>query len=94
MKFIFFLIYFGFLVSNFIFCTFKKYLLVILIILEFLVLNIFFLLNLYLNFRSLDYFFLLIFLIIIVCEGVLGISIMVNILRMYGIDYFCIYNLI
>nr|YP_010586429.1 NADH dehydrogenase subunit 4L [Oecetis caucula]UZZ44217.1 NADH dehydrogenase subunit 4L [Oecetis caucula] len=94
MKFIFFVIYFSFLVMNLIFCLYKKYLLVMLMILEFMMLNIFFFLNLYLNLLSLDFFFIMVFLIVVVCESVLGVSIMINMLRMYGNDYFYIFNMV
>nr|YP_010586624.1 NADH dehydrogenase subunit 4L [Triaenodes qinglingensis]UZZ44438.1 NADH dehydrogenase subunit 4L [Triaenodes qinglingensis] len=92
MKYIYMSIYLGMFISNLIFCFYSKYLLVMLMMLEFMVLNIFFLFNFYLFFNSLTFFFLMIFLIITVCEGVMGVAIMVNMFRMYGMDYFCVFN--
>nr|UJG45458.1 NADH dehydrogenase subunit 4L [Ceraclea annulicornis] len=84
--------YFGFFISNLIFCIYRNYFLIMLMMLEFMVLNIFFMLNIFVWLMNLDFFILMIFLVVTVCEGVLGISIMVNMLRMGGIDYFRAFN--
>nr|QLY90119.1 NADH dehydrogenase subunit 4L [Athripsodes aterrimus] len=94
MKLILMGIFYSFFIMNLIFCLYRKYFLVMLLMLEFMVLNIFFILNLMLMFLSMDFFFLMIFLVITVCEGVLGISILVNMLRMYGMDYFLIFSIL
>lgn len=39
---------------------------------------------------SLDYYFLILFLVVSVCEGVLGLSILVYMIRFNGNDYFYI----
>nr|YP_009526511.1 NADH dehydrogenase subunit 4L [Triaenodes tardus]AXU98794.1 NADH dehydrogenase subunit 4L [Triaenodes tardus] len=94
MKYVYIMIFMGMFVSNLIFCLYRKYLLIMLMMLEFMVLNIFFFLNFYLYFYNINYFFLMIFLVVTVCEGVMGVAIMVNMFRMYGLDYFCIFNLL
>nr|QNG56323.1 NADH dehydrogenase subunit 4L [Palaestes scutellaris] len=70
-----------------VFVSKRKHLLLMLLSLEFLVLVLF--LNLFYFLVYLDYesFFSMIFLTMSVCEGVLGLSIMVNMIRTHGNDY-------
>lgn len=65
-----------------------KHLLLILLSLEFVVLSLYFGLYLYIVFYRYEYYFRIIFLTIRVCEGALGLSILVAIIRSYGNDYF------
>lgn len=82
-----------FLIGNLIFVSKYKHLLIVLLRLEFIVLRIFFfILILFLN---IDYeiYMLIVFLVFSVCEGVLGLSILVSIIRTHGNDYFQSLNL-
>lgn len=82
------------IVGNLIFSLNRKHLLRVLLRLEFLVLTLFFILINYLNLINNEYFFLIIFLVFAVCEGVLGLSLIVRIIRIYGNDYFFNFNLL
>lgn len=70
----------------------RKHLLLILLRLEFIVLSLYFLLFIYLNLLNYEYFFCIIFLIIRVCEGTLGLSVLVLIIRRNGNDYILIFS--
>nr|AND96599.1 NADH deshydrogenase subunit 4L [Liatongus militaris] len=72
----------------------RKYLLLMLLSLEMIVLSLFFNLFVYLSFYDFEYFFSMIFLTISVCEGALGLSILVLLIRTHGNDYFNIFNLL
>lgn len=65
----------------------RKHLLLILLSLEYIVLSLYINIFYYLRIRRIDYFFLIIFLTISVCEGALGLSILISIIRMHGNDY-------
>nr|QUB07107.1 NADH dehydrogenase subunit 4L [Plateumaris sericea] len=64
-----------------------KHLLVMLLSLEFMVVSLYYLMFLYLNLMDYEYFFALIFLSMSVSESVLGLSVMVMLIRVYGNDY-------
>lgn len=66
----------------------RKHLLCILLSLEFIVLILFILIFFYLNYINYERFFRIFFLTFSVCEGVLGLSILVSIIRTHGNDYF------
>lgn len=83
-----------FLVGNIIFISKRKHLLIILIRLEFIVLRIYFLIIIYLIIINNNIYLLIVFLVLTVCEGALGLSILVSIVRTYGNDYFQRFNLI
>lgn len=70
----------------------RKHLLLILLRLEFIILRIFLTLFLYLNIFNFEYFFSIIFLTFSVCEGVIGLSILVSLIRTHGNDYFQRFN--
>lgn len=70
------------------FISIRKHLLSILLSLEFIVLSLFFILLLLLNLFNYDIYFSIFFLVFSVCEGALGISLMVSIIRTHGNDYF------
>jgi NADH-ubiquinone oxidoreductase chain 4L len=83
----------GFIVYIFIigaaaFVSRRKHLLSTLLSLEFIVLSLFFILVLYLNLFRFEVFFRILFLTFRVCEGALGVSILVSIIRTHGNDYF------
>lgn len=69
-----------------------NHLLISLLVLEFLSLRFFFGLSGSFHFLSLESVFLLYFLVIVVCEGVLGLCILVLISFSYGVDYIFVYN--
>lgn len=83
-----------FIVGNLIFVSKHKHLLIVLLRLEFIVLRIFFFLLVYLIFIDYDIYILILFLVFSVCEGALGLSILVSIIRTHGNDYFQRFNLL
>nr|WJJ70280.1 NADH dehydrogenase subunit 4L [Celaenorrhinus maculosa] len=87
-------IFFMFLIGNMIFVSKHKHLLIVLLSLEFIVLSIYMLLLLYLSFIEFDMYMLMVFLVFSVCEGALGISILVSMIRTHGNDYFQGFNLL
>nr|YP_010464245.1 NADH dehydrogenase subunit 4L [Borboresthes tibialis]UUL71622.1 NADH dehydrogenase subunit 4L [Borboresthes tibialis] len=66
----------------------RKHLLLMLLSLEFIVLSVYLLMFLYFSFLGNDYFFGMVFLTFSVCEGVLGLSVLVSLIRTHGNDYF------
>lgn len=72
----------------------RKHLLCTLLRLEFIVLRLFYLIFNYLLNYDYEIFFLIIFLVFRVCEGVLGLSILVRIVRTHGNDYFQSFNIL
>lgn len=82
------------IIGIFVFVSNRKHLLSILLSLEYIVLISFFLLFIYLNLINYERFFSIIFLTFRVCEGALGISILVSIIRTHGNDYFQSFNVL
>nr|AMB63374.1 NADH dehydrogenase subunit 4L [Polyura schreiber] len=87
-------IFIMFMLGNMIFVSKHKHLLIVLMSLEFIVLSIFFLLLLYLSMIYFNLYMLMVFLVFSVCEGALGLSILVSMIRTHGNDYFQSFNLI
>nr|YP_009568233.1 NADH dehydrogenase subunit 4L [Precis andremiaja]QBE86096.1 NADH dehydrogenase subunit 4L [Precis andremiaja] len=87
-------IFLMFLFGNMIFVSKHKHLLIVLLSLEFMVLSIFFFLMMYLMMLDYNMYMLMVFLVFSVCEGALGLSILVSMIRTHGNDYFQSYNLI
>nr|YP_009114398.1 NADH dehydrogenase subunit 4L [Polyura nepenthes]AHL17313.1 NADH dehydrogenase subunit 4L [Polyura nepenthes] len=87
-------IFIMFMLGNMIFVSKHKHLLIVLMSLEFIVLSIFFLLLLYLMMIHFNLYMLMVFLVFSVCEGALGLSILVSMIRTHGNDYFHSFNLI
>lgn len=83
-----------FILGNLIFISKHKHLLIILLRLEFIVLRLFFFLLVYLSSIDYDIYILIVFLVFSVCEGALGLSILVSIIRTHGNDYFQRFNLL
>lgn len=82
-----------YLIRNFIFSLNRKHLLIILLRLELIVLNLFFYTYIYLLLNLLNrIYFLVIFIVLTVCEGVLGVSILVYMIRVHGKDYVRVYR--
>nr|YP_010759138.1 NADH dehydrogenase subunit 4L [Myladina unguiculina]WEX49728.1 NADH dehydrogenase subunit 4L [Myladina unguiculina] len=72
----------------------RKHLLLMLLSLEFIVLSVYMMLFIYLSFIGDEFFFSMIFLTFSVCEGALGLSILVSLIRTHGNDYFQSFNLL
>nr|AMW67835.1 NADH dehydrogenase subunit 4L [Fontecilla graphicus] len=85
---------FMFIVGMLVFSMKYKHLLSTLLSLEFIVLSLFFLLNIYFMLFNHEYFFTMIFLTFSVCEGALGLSILVSMIRTHGNDYFQSFNIL
>nr|WCR51096.1 NADH dehydrogenase subunit 4L [Meiligma sp. GTI-94] len=83
-----------FIIGNLIFISKHKHLLIILLSLEFMVLSIFLFLLLVLIYTSYNMYMLMVFLVFAVCEGALGLSILVSMIRTHGNDYFQSFNLL
>lgn len=83
-----------FIVGLLVFVSNRKHLLSMLLSLEYIVLVLFFLLFIYLNLINYEFFFSIIFLTFSVCEGALGLSILVSIIRTHGNDYFQSFNVL
>nr|YP_010309870.1 NADH dehydrogenase subunit 4L [Tethea albicostata]UMR54984.1 NADH dehydrogenase subunit 4L [Tethea albicostata] len=83
-----------FILGNMIFVSKHKHLLVVLLSLEFIVLSIFFLMLIYFIMVDYDMYMLMVFLVFSVCEGALGLSILISMIRTHGNDYFQSFNLL
>nr|YP_009692474.1 NADH dehydrogenase subunit 4L [Limnogonus poissoni]QEH58886.1 NADH dehydrogenase subunit 4L [Limnogonus poissoni]QEH58900.1 NADH dehydrogenase subunit 4L [Limnogonus poissoni]QEH58927.1 NADH dehydrogenase subunit 4L [Limnogonus poissoni] len=75
-----------FICGLFIFCSLRKHLLLTLLSLEYLVIVIFFCFFYFLFFYGGEFNFVILFLTFSVCEGVLGLSILVSMIRSHGND--------
>nr|QNV11652.1 NADH dehydrogenase subunit 4L [Coenosia mollicula] len=82
------------LMGVFTFVSNRKHLLSMLLSLEYIVLSLFFMLFIYLNMLNYEFFFMLMFLVFSVCEGALGLSILVSMIRTHGNDYFQSFNIL
>ncbi|YP_009166945.1 NADH dehydrogenase subunit 4L (mitochondrion) [Plodia interpunctella] len=83
-----------YLIGNLIFSSKQKHLLIVLLSLEFIVLSMFFLILLYVSYFESNMYMLMVFLVFSVCEGALGLSILVSMIRTHGNDYFQSFNLL
>nr|YP_010472693.1 NADH dehydrogenase subunit 4L [Pygospila tyres]UVH65818.1 NADH dehydrogenase subunit 4L [Pygospila tyres] len=83
-----------FILGNMIFVSKHKHLLIVLLSLEFIVLSIFFFMVMLFNYIEYDMYMLMVFLVFSVCEGALGLSILVSMIRTHGNDYFQSFNLL
>nr|YP_009002382.1 NADH dehydrogenase subunit 4L [Orinhippus tibetanus]AHH25005.1 NADH dehydrogenase subunit 4L [Orinhippus tibetanus] len=72
----------------YIFSSKRKHLLMVLLSLEYIVLSLFMLIVIFMVEFDYDYFFPIIFLVFSVCEGALGLSILVSMIRSHGNDFF------
>lgn len=88
------LIIFIFIIGNLIFVSKHKHLLINLLSLEFMVLRIFLFILIILSFININLYILIVFLVFAVCEGALGLSILVSIIRTHGNDYFQSFNIL
>nr|YP_010547227.1 NADH dehydrogenase subunit 4L [Odontocimbex svenhedini]UYK52166.1 NADH dehydrogenase subunit 4L [Odontocimbex svenhedini] len=92
--FLFELTYLIFFIGLLSFSMNRFHLLMVLLSLEFIVMSLFFLIIIYLNLNEMEMFFSMIFLTFSVCEGVLGLSILILMIRLNGNDYFQVLNLL
>nr|ALO70852.1 NADH deshydrogenase subunit 4L [Phloeopora testacea] len=76
------------------FCMKRKHLLLMLLSLEFIILSLYFNMFIYLSDMNFEFYFSMIFLTMSVCEGVLGLSIMISMIRTHGNDYFQSFNML
>nr|QTF74329.1 NADH dehydrogenase subunit 4L [Sphecapatoclea sp.] len=83
-----------FVMGVLIFVSNRKHLLSMLLSLEYMVLSLFLLLFIYLNLLNFEVFFSMMFLTFSVCEGALGLSILVSMIRTHGNDYFQSFNIL
>nr|YP_010415492.1 NADH dehydrogenase subunit 4L [Capnia yunnana]USC52380.1 NADH dehydrogenase subunit 4L [Capnia yunnana] len=79
---------FMFICGGWVFSSKRKHLLLTLLSLEFIVLGLFLITFMYLNMMNYELFFSMVFLTFSVCEGALGLSILVSMIRTHGNDYF------
>nr|YP_009647926.1 NADH dehydrogenase subunit 4L [Poecilimon luschani]QBZ37727.1 NADH dehydrogenase subunit 4L [Poecilimon luschani] len=70
------------------FCSNRKHLLAMLLSLEFIVLSLFLMMFVMLNLGQCELYFTMVFLTFSVCEGALGLSILVSMIRTHGNDFF------
>nr|YP_009349814.1 NADH dehydrogenase subunit 4L [Loxoblemmus doenitzi]APD14912.1 NADH dehydrogenase subunit 4L [Loxoblemmus doenitzi]AQM39937.1 NADH dehydrogenase subunit 4L [Loxoblemmus doenitzi]QGN67019.1 NADH dehydrogenase subunit 4L [Acheta domesticus]QOL00669.1 NADH dehydrogenase subunit 4L [Loxoblemmus doenitzi] len=71
-----------------VYCSKRKHLLVVLLSLEYMVLFTFFLLVYWFGLLQFELYFSMIYLVFAVCEGSLGLGILVSMVRSHGNDYF------
>nr|UEK24795.1 NADH dehydrogenase subunit 4L [Potamanthellus edmundsi] len=71
-----------------VFVSNRKHLLATLLSLEFIVLGLYLILFMYLLMKGSELYFLMLFLTFAVCEGALGLSILVSLIRTHGNDFF------
>nr|YP_010373820.1 NADH dehydrogenase subunit 4L [Malcus auriculatus]UPI55347.1 NADH dehydrogenase subunit 4L [Malcus auriculatus] len=76
------------------FCMFRNHILTALFSLEYLVVTVFFVFFLYLLIMGYDLYYILIYLVFSVCEGALGLGILVNMVRMHGNDYLSSFSIL
>nr|YP_009995242.1 NADH dehydrogenase subunit 4L [Ochthebius plesiotypus]QNP09619.1 NADH dehydrogenase subunit 4L [Ochthebius plesiotypus] len=77
-----------------VFCLKRKHLLLMLLSLEFIILSLYFNMFIYLSYFSNEYYFCMIFMTMSVCEGALGLSLLVSLVRTHGNDYFNSFNIL
>nr|AML26155.1 NADH dehydrogenase subunit 4L [Scolytinae sp. BMNH 1274282] len=75
-----------FLSSLFVFIYNNKHFLIMLLSMEVMVLSLYFLLYMYLSYGHSDYFISMFYLSLSVCEGALGLALLVLMIRTHGSD--------
>nr|APF47492.1 NADH dehydrogenase subunit 4L [Choeras grammatitergitus] len=83
-----------FIISTLMFSSLYKHLLMSLISLEFMVLNLSYMIYLKLSILKMNLYFISLFWTICVCESILGLTILVFLVRKMGNDYTKLLNLI
>nr|QWK45268.1 NADH dehydrogenase subunit 4L [Phyllothelys breve] len=87
-------LYFMFLCGLLVFSSKRKHLLMTLLSLEFIVLILFVIMYNFVMLMSSELYMTMFFLSFAVCEGVLGLSILVSMIRTHGNDYFNSFGLL
>lgn len=77
-----------------VFVSNRKHLLITLLRLEFIILILYGVIFMCLNLLNYEYYYRIVFLTFRVCEGSLGLSILVSLIRTHGNDYFQTYNIL
>nr|YP_009995515.1 NADH dehydrogenase subunit 4L [Ochthebius viridis]QNP09970.1 NADH dehydrogenase subunit 4L [Ochthebius viridis] len=85
---------FMYLMGIMVFSLKRKHLLLMLLSLEFIILSLYFLMFLSLSYYMKEYYFSMIFMTMSVCEGALGLSLLVSLIRSHGNDYFQSFNIL
>nr|ARH53866.1 NADH dehydrogenase subunit 4L [Epuraea guttata] len=70
----------------------RDHLLLMLLSLEFVVISLYFYMFMYISTMNYDYFFSMLFLSFSVCEGALGLSVLVSMIRSVGNDYIMVFS--
>nr|UUL99616.1 NADH dehydrogenase subunit 4L [Vietnamella sinensis] len=78
----------------YVFSSRRKHLLVTLLSLEFISLSLYLILMMMLSLKSTELYFGMVFLTFIVCEGALGLALLVSMIRTHGNDYFQSFNVL
>nr|ALO77524.1 NADH deshydrogenase subunit 4L [Scydmaeninae sp. 840139] len=81
-------LYFIYLIGILSFCLNRKHILLMLLSLEFIVLSLYLNMFIYISYFNFEFYFLMIYMVIMVCEGVLGLSLLVYMIRTHGNDFF------
>nr|WDY84688.1 NADH dehydrogenase subunit 4L [Gilpinia sp. 1 GYN-2022c] len=89
----YYLLYIMFLISFLSLSLNRFHLLMFLLSIEFIILMLYFMFILFLNMFLMELYFIMVFLIFAVCEGVLGLSILIYMIRLHGNDYFQVLNI-
>nr|APX39724.1 NADH dehydrogenase subunit 4L [Chrysolina herbacea] len=85
---------FMFMSSLVVFVSNRKHYLLMLLSLELMVLSLYLNLFFYLSNLIYEYFFMMIFLTVSVCEGVLGLAILILMIRTFGNDYIMTFSML
>nr|YP_192897.1 NADH dehydrogenase subunit 4L [Gryllotalpa orientalis]AAT64928.1 NADH dehydrogenase subunit 4L [Gryllotalpa orientalis] len=80
--------YLMFFAGAWMFISKRKHLLISLLSLEYMMLMLFMVIYLYLLIEGYELYFSMVFLTFSVCEGALGLAVLVSIIRTHGNDYF------
>nr|AXS65094.1 NADH dehydrogenase subunit 4L [Cucujoidea sp. 8 KM-2017] len=72
----------------------RSHFLIMLLSLEFVVLSLYLMIFLYLKMMNYEFFFSMLYLSFSVCEGALGLSILVSMIRMVGNDHILNFSLL
>nr|UPX88365.1 NADH dehydrogenase subunit 4L [Leptogaster cylindrica] len=83
-----------FLMGGLAFISNRKHLLSMLMSLEFMVLSLFYYMFILFMFFDFESYFSMVFLTFSVCEGALGLSILVSMIRTHGNDYFQTFSIL
>nr|YP_010021608.1 NADH dehydrogenase subunit 4L [Pnyxia scabiei]QOL10549.1 NADH dehydrogenase subunit 4L [Pnyxia scabiei] len=90
---IIYVVLFMFIMGAISFFVNQKFLLLMLLSLEFMVLSLFILLFIYLKVNFTENYFLMGVLVFNVCEGALGLSLLVSMIRTHGNNFFQVFNI-